>query len=153
MSDSFAALMSSIATAHVEAYSTGAERMYLYFPSTTASWAEKGWAELGWRAAGGASVLFYVRGSQITHDLFTNNWTQGTALAIRGPLQRLYKQVRASHPKAWAWSAQDPGAPCNQEFVDGATRLVNDFWRGLERIGAFDVDPWGYWMPEESSAE
>jgi hypothetical protein len=150
MANAFGGLLAAIVDRHLEECPEAASRLYLGLQPATSSWVTgKGWGELGWRTAGGSSVVFMVREDHIEIDLFNSNWTDGRALAMRRPLLRLCGQLRREHPSSWPWSYRDPEVPSNQVFVDAAVRLANAFWRGLEEIGALEVDRWAYWMPPE----
>jgi hypothetical protein len=150
MADTLGKLLVEIVDRHLEECPGAASRLYLGLQPGSISWVtEKGWAELGWRTAGGTSIVFDVREDHILLDLFNSNWTEGLALKMREPLLRLCRKLRKEHPDSCPWSYQDPKAESNQAFVDAAARLANAFWRGLEEIGALEVDRWAYWMPPD----
>lgn len=153
LADAFGDLLIQIADRHLEESPAAASRLYLGLEPASISWVDDiGWAELGWRAAGGASVFYGVRNDRIECELHNHSWTDGQAWKMREPLLRLCRELRKQHPRVWPWSADDPAHAANQRFVEGAVRLVNAFCQGLQEIGAFDVEPWGYWMPSDAPA-
>lgn len=148
VADAFAQLLVEAASKHTDEYPGAGSRLRLRLRPASMPWAaEKGRGDLGWKAAGEASIEFSVLGDRIRWELYNHWWTDGQALKIRGPLLQLCKDLRREHPRTWAWSPHDPGAESNQRFVEGAAAVANAFYQGLLRIGAFDVDPWAYWMP------
>jgi hypothetical protein len=148
MADVFAGWAQRVVGRHLDECPATADRVFVWFRAASDCWATgKGWAAIGWRAAGGARVYFDVTEDTVSHYLLNHGWTQGASLRLRDPILKLCKDLRKRHPSSWAWSPHKPEAACNMEFVEGAVHLLNDYCRGLERIGAFEVDEWGYWMP------
>jgi len=148
MADAFSRLLVEIANQHLEKCPGAASRLTLKVRSASVPWAQgKGRGDLGWKAAGNASIECYVRNRCIQWELYNHWWTEGQALKIRRPLLQLCDELRKEHPRTWSWSPDDPADQSNRAFVQGAVALANAFYRGLVEIGAFDVDPWAYWMP------
>jgi hypothetical protein len=151
--DAFGRLLVEIGTQHLQECPGAATRLHLGIEPATVAWAQgKGWAELGWRAAGGASIEYSVRNDRIEWELYNHWWTHGQALKTRAPLLRLCASLRKKHPRAWSWAADDAEHESTRQFVEGAVALSNAFYRGLVEIGAFEVDPWAYWMPPNASS-
>jgi hypothetical protein len=153
IADTFGHLLQLVRDRHLNERPSAIDRVYHSFQPASLPWAaEKGWASLGWRAAAGASVVFDVRKDHIELSLFNHGWTDGAALEMRDPILRLCRSLRKEHPRYCPWSPQGLEFEHNHKFVEAAVLLVNDYWQGLEEIGAFEVDRWAYWMPPEASS-
>jgi hypothetical protein len=142
-----AQMMQQVMEQHLQSHPLSTERLFLRLRPEMARLDGKEAAWLGWHAAGGAYLILRDFTDHIKWDLYNHWWTEGPALEVRAPIMRLCDDLRRKHPNPWPWLPDQPDAVCNNELIEAAVRLMNDYWMGLTDLGAFEVDDWAYLMP------